>query len=140
VTPTPEAHRQWQVRHQGAWEAVEEAVRYTEDEHARATIASQGRASTYTARIYRQGIPLGVRGVLRESPGAGGEGNAGRVKREEGDRMERIKNVTPRALTSPIGAGIYGAGSCARGGAGSRPSVRGQWGACHSQRLCETDR
>jgi hypothetical protein len=29
VTPMLEAYRQWQVRHQGAWEAVEEAVRYT---------------------------------------------------------------------------------------------------------------
>jgi hypothetical protein len=29
VTPMPEADRQWQVRHQGAWEAVEEAMRYT---------------------------------------------------------------------------------------------------------------
>jgi len=51
----PEAHRQWQGRHQGAWEAVEDAVRYTEDEHARATIASQSRASTYTAREVRLG-------------------------------------------------------------------------------------
>jgi len=55
VTPTPEPHRQWQVLYQGAWEAVEETVRYTEDEHARATIASQSRASTYTARELRLG-------------------------------------------------------------------------------------
>jgi hypothetical protein len=69
----PEAHCQGQVRHQGAWEAVEEAVRYTEDEHARATIASQSRASTYTAREVRLGY--GVYGgnrlvlVVRATPG-----------------------------------------------------------------------
>jgi hypothetical protein len=58
VTPMLEAHRQWQGRHQGAWEAVEDAVRDTEDEPARATRASQSRTSTYTAREVRLGYGL----------------------------------------------------------------------------------